>query len=101
MSAQEIARKLRVQTLLEGSVLRNGSDVQIALRLVDGTTGDTLWSERYVRQFGNVRQLVGEVSQQVARQIDVRLTQDERQRLSAAHPVNPKAEESYLRGGST
>ena len=88
----------RVQTLLEGSVLRDGSDVQIALRLVDGTTGDTLWSERYVRQFGNVRQLVGEVSQQVARQIDVRLTQDERQRFSAAHPVNPKAEESYLRG---
>ncbi len=98
LSAPEIARKLRVQTLLEGSVLRDGSDVQIALRLVDGTTGDTLWSERYVRQFGNVRQLVGEVSQQVARQIDVRLTQDERQRLSAAHPVNPEAEESYLRG---
>jgi len=98
LSAPEIARKLRVQALLEGSVLRDGNDVQIALRLVDGTTGDTLWSERYVRQFSNVRQLVGEVSQQVARQIDVRLTQDERQRLSAAHPVNPKAEESYLRG---
>ena len=79
-------------------MLRDGGDVQIALRLVDGTSGDTLWSERYVRQFGNVRQLVGEVSQQVARQIDVRLTQDERRRLSATRPVNAEAEASYLRG---
>lgn len=53
-AAQEIARKLGVAHLVEGSVRKSGNSVRIAARLVSATTGDQIWSDAYTRALDDV-----------------------------------------------
>ena len=46
---QTIAQELKVDTLIEGSVLRSGRRIRIVAQLIDPFTDAHLWSETYKR----------------------------------------------------
>ena len=94
----EIARELKVDAVLEGSVLRAGNRVRISAQLIEGATDRHLWAQNYERDLTDVLALQGEVARAVAGQIQVRLTPREQTRLAKARPVKPEAYEYYLRG---
>ena len=97
-SIAQIARELGVDALVEGSVLRAGSQVRINARLIRAATGQDLWDEHYERGLENVLALQSEVAEAIAKQIQVAVTPEERQRLATTRQVNPQAYEAYLRG---
>jgi len=94
----EIARELKVEALIEGSVLREGDRVGITAQLIEAATGNTLWAERYERKLTSILMLQGEVAQTIAREIQVTLTPQEETLLARTRTVNPEAHDAYLKG---
>lgn len=95
----EIARDLKVDAILEGSVMRSGSQVRIEAQLVEASSDQHLWADSYERDFRDVLSLQADVAQAIANKIRIQLTSQQRQELNAeARPVDPGAYESYLRG---
>jgi adenylate cyclase len=94
----EIAKALKVNTIVEGSVLRVGDKVRITAQLIDAPTDKHLWADSYERDIRDVLTLQDEVASTIAKQIDVELTPNEQMRLAQPHPVNPAALEAFLKG---
>ena len=98
LSAPEIARALRVDALVEGSVIREGSRIRVTAQLIRGATDEHFWSETYDRELRDALALESEVAQSIARRVEVTVTGEEHERLKAARSVAPEVYESYLKG---
>jgi adenylate cyclase len=92
-AAGEIARRLRVAHLLEGSVRRAGDKLRITVQLVDARSGFQLWSERYDRNMQDIFDVQDEIARAIAERL--RVTFDTGMRRVTG---NPEAYELYLRG---
>jgi TolB-like protein/DNA-binding winged helix-turn-helix (wHTH) protein/Flp pilus assembly protein TadD len=95
----EIARELNVDAVVEGAVQLSGNHVRITAQLVDGRTDQHIWADSYDRDLSDVLLLQSDVARDIAKQIDLKLTPQQQQRLAKdAHPVNPDAYQAYLLG---
>jgi TolB-like protein/DNA-binding winged helix-turn-helix (wHTH) protein len=94
----EIDRKLNVEAIVEGSVTRSENHVRITAQLIDAQTDRHLWAKSYERELKDILALQDEVASDIAGEVRVKLTPEERTRLADARPVNPEAHEAYLRG---
>jgi TolB-like protein/DNA-binding winged helix-turn-helix (wHTH) protein len=97
-SLPQIARELKVDGIIEGSVLRSGSRVRITAQLINAQTDQHLWGATYDRDLRDILALQSEVALTVAREIRVTLTPQERKYLSNEQPVDPEAYQLYLQG---
>jgi len=84
--------------LIEGSVLRSGDRVRITAQLIHATTDQHLWAESYERDYHDILSLQSQIARQVADEVKVILTPEERARLGKAGPVSPEAYVEYLKG---
>jgi TolB-like protein/DNA-binding winged helix-turn-helix (wHTH) protein len=94
----EIARELKVDGVIEGSILRSGNRVRITAELIDARTDQHLWGQTYERDLGDVLLLQSAVAQAIAERIHARLTPQEESRVRSISVVNPDAYEAYLKG---
>jgi TolB-like protein/DNA-binding winged helix-turn-helix (wHTH) protein len=94
----QIGRELGADAIVEGTVFRSGNRVRITAQLIDARTDRHLWAHSYERDLGDVIALQDEVARDIADEVRVKLTPQERARLAAPHPVNPEAHEAYLKG---
>lgn len=94
----QIAQELRVDAVVEGSVLREGDRVRISAQLIGSAPERHLWAKSYERGMRNILALQGDVSQTIAKEIDVRLAPEEKQRLANVRPINPEAYDLWLKG---
>src|ERR1017187_5489978 len=62
----EIARELRVDAVVEGSLTRSGQQVRIAVQLIDAKVDRHLWSEDYRRSIGDMLGVESEVARAIA-----------------------------------
>ena len=93
----EIAHKLDVDAIVEGSVLQSGNRVRVTARLVPASSEKPLWADEYDRDLRDIIALQSEVTQAIASEIRLKLSPEEKARLSS-RPVNPEAYEAYLKG---
>jgi TolB-like protein/DNA-binding winged helix-turn-helix (wHTH) protein/Tfp pilus assembly protein PilF len=98
LSMPEIASALRVDVLVEGSVIREGSRIRVHAQLIRGATDEHFWSETYDRELRDALTLESEVAQSIAAKVEVTITGKERERLTAVRSVAPEVYESYLKG---
>ncbi len=98
VTVQEVRRELGVRHLLEGSIRRAGSRVRITAQLIDTTTGDHVWAERYDRHLEDIFDLQDELTQKIVFALKVTLTPEEQARFRRAPTVNLEAYDAYLRG---
>jgi len=94
----EIGRKLKVGTILEGSVRKAGNRLRVTAQLIKVADGYHLWSERYDRQLEDVFAVQDEIAEAIARELRVRLTKSEKPSRGKAPTTNIQAYEYYLRG---
>ena len=97
-SVPEIAKELRVDAVVEGSVIREGDHIRVIAQLVRGDTDEHFWSESYNRELRDVLSLESDVAQAIARKVEVTVTGEEHVRLLASRHVAPEVYESYLKG---
>jgi len=94
----DIARKLDVDAVVEGSVSRSGDKVRITAQLIDARADKHLWAKSFERSSRDVLSLQAELASAIAREVNVRLTPSEQTRLTATRSVNPEAHDAYLKG---
>jgi len=93
----EIARKLGVATVLEGSVRKAGNRVRITAQLVNVADGFHLWSERYDREMEDIFAVQDEIARSIADRLKVTLKGDQWPVVKAG-TENLEAYQLYLKG---
>src|SRR3984957_3054911 len=96
----EIAHKLNVGAVLEGSVRKDGNQVRITAQLINASTGFHLWSQTYDRDLKNVLTLQTEIATAVTKALQATLLADAATTIEVGGTQNPAAFDAYLRGKS-
>jgi TolB-like protein/DNA-binding winged helix-turn-helix (wHTH) protein/Tfp pilus assembly protein PilF len=94
----QIAHDLNVDAVVEGSVVRSGDRVRITAQLIRASTDEHLWAQSYEGDMRDSLALQNKVAREIAEQIRIELTPQEKSVLQSAKTVDPKAYEDYLRG---
>jgi TolB-like protein/Tfp pilus assembly protein PilF len=97
----DVAHKLNVASVLEGSVRRSGRTIRVTAQLNNALTGFHLWSETYDRDLGDVLKLQTDIANAVAGALKIRLLGDEAAKIELGGTRNPAAFDAYLRASKT
>jgi eukaryotic-like serine/threonine-protein kinase len=95
---REIASRLQVGALLEGSVRRAGNRVRIVAQLIDAETDQHLWAETFDRDLTDIFAIQTEVALRIAEALKARLSPEERVRIGRRPTVDLQAYALYLQG---
>ncbi len=99
MTAQQIADQLGVRYMLEGSVQRDADQVRINIQLIDGRTGNHIWTDRFDRKFEDLFALQDQITMEVMAFLNAKLSVvGSSASLKFSRPKNLKAYEYYLKG---
>jgi TolB-like protein/Flp pilus assembly protein TadD len=93
----QIARELRADAVLEGSVIRDGERVRVTAQLIRAADDQHLWAQTYDHQVRDVLALQSEVATAVAHEVGLRLSPGAA-RAPRRMAVKPEAQEAYLKG---
>jgi len=94
----EIASKLGVAHVVEGSVRRIGDDLRVTAQLIRAHDGFHLWSETYNRNTEDMFDVQLDVAENIAATLDVILDDEKRNAMFATGTRNVAAFETYLKG---
>jgi adenylate cyclase len=92
----DIARKLGVSHVLEGSVRKAGNRVRITAQLIDGHSGDHVWAERYDRDLTDIFAIQDEISKAIVEALKVRLLPQEKRAIEQRGTTNVDAYNLFL-----
>jgi TolB-like protein len=98
IEAKQIAEKLGVRYLLEGSVRKAGEQVRINAQLIDATTDHHLWAERYDAKMDNIFGLQDKITQKIVAALEVKLAKGEQKHLASRETSNIAAYDTFLKG---
>ena len=94
---RNVARKLGVANVLEGSVRREGNHVRISAELTKADDGFQLWSQTYDREMKDIFAVQDEIARATTEALQVKLLGSNGQPVpSTLHSANPEAYQAYL-----
>ena len=97
LTSKEIASKLKVNYLLEGTVQKQGDQVKIHAQLIDAETDDHIWSDSYRRELKNIFDVQSEIAQEIAKQLLAVVTPLEKEIIETKPTTNLSAYDFFLR----
>ena len=93
-----VSRELGVRYVVEGSVRKAANRVRITAQLIDGSTGNHVWAERYDRELDDIFALQDEITEAIVGRIDSEVRSSERERAHRKPPANLDAWDLYQQG---
>ncbi len=94
----EIGQKLKVNSILEGSVRKSGNKLRITAQLINVEDGYHLWSERYDRELEDIFDIQDEISLAILDALKVKLLGAEKATVLKRYTDNTEAYQLYLLG---
>ena len=94
----KIGQDLRVRAVLSGRLAERGNAVIVQAELIDVGNGSRLWGGQYSRQMADVFALQEDLSSEISEKLRLRLTGEEKQRLTKRYTENAEAYQLYLKG---
>ena len=94
VKVQQVSEELGVRYVLEGSVRREGNRVRITAQLIDATTGNHLWADRYDRELKEVFAIQDEITLKIISAMPVKLTSGE---SASLYETGTESLEAYLK----
>ena len=94
----ELGKELSVQYVLEGSVQAAGERVRINSQLIDATTGNQIWAQRYDRSKKDLFTLQEEIIQTIVRTLAIKIETAEQSRVRHKDTTNYQAYDYFIRG---
>jgi TolB-like protein len=94
--AMRAVRELGLRHLVDGSVRVDGNRVRVSAELVDASTQQTLWSDRYDRDLADVLTVQSQIAQQIARALHASLSPSEQRRIEKRPTSNLDAYTRFL-----
>lgn len=98
LSVPEIAKTLGVDAVVEGSVIREGSQIRVHAQLIRGATDEHIWAGEYQREYGNVLALQEDIARSIAGRVEMSLKPAETSARESTQVLDPEAHENYLKG---
>ncbi|HET6892578.1 MAG TPA: protein kinase [Pyrinomonadaceae bacterium] len=95
---QEVANALGVEAILTGRVLQRGDNLLISVELMNARDKTQMWGEQYNRMLTDILVVQQEISREVSEKLRLKLTGEERQRISKPYTESAEAYELYLKG---
>jgi adenylate cyclase len=92
----DIARDLGVRFVVEGTVRRTGEKIRLNAHLIDTTTGDSLWADRFDRGIASVFAVQDEMSRDIAKALGIQASAAESARMARLPTHNLEAYDYYL-----
>lgn len=96
--AQQVGRQLGVSAVLVGRVNAQSRGLVISAELVDVNNGWQLWGETYDRESGAILDIQNDIASQISAALRLRLTGEDKRRLSKRFTESPEAYQAYLQG---
>jgi serine/threonine-protein kinase len=90
--------ELGVEALLMGRVFLRGDDLIINTELVSAEDGSRLWGQQYNRKLSDIFAIQEGIAREIAENLRLRLTGDEKKRLEKRYTDNTEAYRLYLKG---
>lgn len=97
----EIARDLRIEAVMEGSVRYAGDRVLVTVDLIDGATETHLWSGYYDRELSDIFAIQADIATNIANALDAEFSLSEQKNIEKIPTEVPAAYAVYLRALST
>lgn len=97
VSANEVAKELAANYVVQGSIRKGGQRVRITAQLIDAKKDRQLWSEKWDRSLEDIFDVQDEVAAAIAAQVNPALHDYEVERIERARPTNLNAWELYLK----
>jgi adenylate cyclase len=94
----EIARELGASAIVEGSIRTAGNRLRVTVRLLDGRSEESLWSESYDREIGDVFRIQTEIAERVASALRVEMVGPAQNVLRRPITLDSAAHSAYLQG---
>ena len=92
----DVAHKLGVTHVLEGSVRKVGERVRITAQLIDGKSGGHVWADRYDRDLTDIFTIQDEISKAIVAALKLKLMPDEKKAIEKRGTTNAEAYNLYL-----
>ena len=96
LDVKEVAQKLGVTHVLEGSVRKAGNRVRINAQLIDGAKGDHAWAARYDRDLTDIFEIQDEISKAIVDALQIKLLPQEISAIESRGTSNVDAYNLYL-----
>jgi len=96
VDVKEVAIKLGVTYVLEGSVRKAGNRVRITAQMIDGAEGDHVWADRYDRDLDDIFAIQDEISKAIVEALKVKLLPEEKKAIEQRGTSNADAYNLYL-----
>jgi TolB-like protein/class 3 adenylate cyclase/Tfp pilus assembly protein PilF len=88
---RQIGREFGVRYLLEGSIRKDGMQVQTNAQLVEARTAAHIWTDRFDTKLADLSELQDAITGRIASSLHIQLLQAEHRRAMAARPADPDA----------
>jgi adenylate cyclase len=98
VDVQEVAKRLGVNFILEGSVRKAGTRVRVTGQLINGKDSGHLWADRYDRDLTDIFAIQDEITHAIVEQLKVKLLPQEKKSIGQTPTGNVEAYTYYLRG---
>ena len=89
---------LDVDSILEGSIRKDGNRIKITAQLIDTDNGFPIWTNSYDRELANIFEMQEEIAKKVSGALGVRLGVGGVNAFRGAGTLNVEAYEAYLQG---
>jgi adenylate cyclase len=96
VDVSDVAKRLGVSHVLEGSVRKAGARVRITAQLIDGATGDHVWAERYDRDLTDIFAIQDEISKAIVDALKLKLLPAEKRAIENRGTSDADAYNLYL-----
>ena len=97
-NAQGVGQELNVGAVLLGRVLAFGEQLSIRAELVDAADGAQLWGAQYKRTPSDILELQEEIANEISEALQLKLSSEEKERLTKRYTDNTEAHHAYLKG---
>jgi serine/threonine protein kinase len=98
LDIRQIADKLNVGTILEGSVRKSGNKLRITAQLIKASNGFHLYAETFDRELKDIFEIQNEIAQSIAKVLRPVLTSRDKKSLSQLPTSSIEAYDYVLRG---
>ena len=96
LDAKKLVRELNVTHVLEGSIRKAGNRVRITAQLVDASSNEHVWAERYDRDLSDIFALQDEIAHAIVGALRLKLLPGERRAIEQRGTDNAEAYNLYL-----
>ena len=98
VNLKDVANRLRVNYVMEGSVRKYGNKIRITCQLIKASDGFHAWADSYDRQMEDLFAIQADVAKEVAQALKVTLAPPELAMIEKKPTLNVQAYNYYLQG---